>query len=110
MNHVRNGMLSHHASRGHAGWQLHILLWAPVLLLIAACTAAPDETDIPFAEPSETSPSSTASSTQADLPEPEPEATEPQPTLAPLPTVSEDDWSRGPLDAAATIVVYSDFQ
>jgi hypothetical protein len=34
----------------------------------------------------------------------------PLPTAVPIPEISDQDWTRGPSDAAVQMVVYTDFQ
>jgi cyclophilin family peptidyl-prolyl cis-trans isomerase/protein-disulfide isomerase len=81
-----------------------VALWA------SACSGAgPTESVQPTAGPSRTpiqlGPTSTVpASTPTSTPPP------PAPTSLPLPEISPSDWSLGPLDAPATLLVYADFQ
>lgn len=83
------------------------MLSIPLLLFAGACSAAPVGSATPAAP--NTPPALPGNPTAAQTSPTSPLPVE-QPTLVPLPAVSAEDWSHGPLGAAATIVVYSDFQ
>jgi hypothetical protein len=93
------------------GIKLLLARMVVLILLMAACapqdvapsqptsTAASVRTAAPLG-PTSTSPPASTSIASAS----------PTPTLYPLPPISEDDWSRGPANASAVLLVYSDFQ
>jgi len=79
-------------------------------LLVSGCTvAAPTEPLQPTAGPSRTpiqlGPTSTVLASTPTSTRPPP-----APTLLPLPEISPSDWSLGPLEAPAALLVYADFQ
>jgi hypothetical protein len=74
-------------------------------LLLAACTPSPAATGLTTYEPVQLGPTSTgtiAMPTRTPIPS--------TPTRPPIVTTPVADWSRGPEDAAVTLVVYADFQ
>jgi|Deesub1362A_J573_1020465.scaffolds.fasta_scaffold04169_4 hypothetical protein len=104
-------------------WQVTVGHWAPALawalipMALAACKPAPSPTAAATAVPFPTSlpsPAITATARPSILPPahtPTP-SVKAVPTATPflLPPVGQGDWSRGPEQAAVTLVVYSDFQ
>jgi cyclophilin family peptidyl-prolyl cis-trans isomerase/protein-disulfide isomerase len=80
-----------------------------MLLALTACGGPPATTQATNAVAVVTAPRLGPTSTPKPTPIP-PGTSAPTPTLIPLPPVTAQDWIRGPQDAAASFVVYCDFQ
>jgi hypothetical protein len=93
------------------GMTLLLTCMLGLVLLMTACT--PQNATPPQPTSSATSartavplgPTSTSSPAPTSIP-----PTSPTPTLFPLPPISDDDWSRGPTNAPAVLLMYADFQ
>jgi cyclophilin family peptidyl-prolyl cis-trans isomerase/protein-disulfide isomerase len=96
----------------HAGKLIQGLICVLILLMsisLSACSTS--ETASPSPIPTDTGIPLDLGPAPTDTP-PLPTSTPlpPAPTLVPIPTISDSDWTRGPLDAAVTLLIYSDFQ
>ena len=73
---------------------------------LSACTTA-----APTPQPTATIIAVTLGPTSTNPPSaPSPSPVRPTATLIPIQPISDEDWSRGPVDAPITLLVYSDFQ